>query len=265
MVARISMEFTVTHYCHTRWDARVYWLKAVSRRAVPGAETGSKSEPCASNSPWQYHSKREPTKDHTGGEKVLREEEHSYWNKDLDQKLVGEGSKGEAEQIQWDNLRCKDGERERKHRARGKRRSSGIAGKKMTSLRNPRGGSEEGAVAPDKEGNTREDLKLKSRKSQEEGRESSWNQIRSLKNKIEKAEVRQEPCRKIVCYLVRWLSWSAAHICAVKDQPHLQRQSKGLDQSGKRTLERENQKSLACLIHWKYVWLFSKNSSEGKE
>lgn len=111
------------------------------------------------------------TKDHTGGAKVLREEEHLYWNKDLGQKLVGKGNKGEAEQIQWDNLRCEDGERQRKHRARGKRRRPGMAGKNTISLRNPRGGSEEGAVRPDKEGNIREGLKLKSRKSQEEGRE----------------------------------------------------------------------------------------------
>lgn len=46
-----------------------------------------------------------------------------------------------------------------------------MAGKNMISLRNPRGGSEEGAVRPDKEGNIREGLKLKSRKSREEGRE----------------------------------------------------------------------------------------------
>lgn len=46
-----------------------------------------------------------------------------------------------------------------------------MAGKNMISLRNPRGGSEEGAVSPDKEGNIREGLKLKSRKSWEEGRE----------------------------------------------------------------------------------------------
>lgn len=86
--------------------------------------------------------------------------------------MLGQGNKGEAEQIQWDNLRCKDGERQRKHRARGKRRRPGMAGKKlMISLRNPRGGSEEGAVRPDKEGNIREGLKLKSRKSREEGRE----------------------------------------------------------------------------------------------
>lgn len=47
-----------------------------------------------------------------------------------------------------------------------------MVGKNMTSLRNPRGGSEEGAVIPDKEGNIWEGLKIKSR-SQEEGREIS--------------------------------------------------------------------------------------------
>lgn len=92
------------------------------------------------------------TKDHTGGAKTLREEEHLYWNKDLDQKCVGEANKGEAEEFQWDNLRRKNGEKERKHKAGGKRKGPGMAGKNMTSLRNPRSEREEGAVIPEKKG-----------------------------------------------------------------------------------------------------------------
>lgn len=44
-----------------------------------------------------------------------------------------------------------------------------MAGRNMTSLRNPRGGREEGAVIPDNEGNTREGLKIKSRRARRKG------------------------------------------------------------------------------------------------
>lgn len=83
---------------------------------------------------------------------------------------------GEAEQIQGDELGCKEREKERKHRVKGKRRRPGPheeKKKKMTRLRSPRGWIMEEAVIPDVEENIRNGMKPTCRKSQEEGKESN--------------------------------------------------------------------------------------------
>lgn len=93
--------------------------------------------------------------------KGLRKEKHLYWNKDLDQKHAREGKRVRQSKfngITWgDKISLR--ERKRKHRAKGKRRRPGMVRKNMTSLRNPRGGREKGAVIPDNEGNAWEGLK----------------------------------------------------------------------------------------------------------
>lgn len=43
----------------------------------------------------------------------------------------------------------------------------------MTSFRSPRGGSKEGAVIPDKEGNIRNGLKLTSERARRKGRKAT--------------------------------------------------------------------------------------------
>lgn len=78
---------------------------------------------------------------------------------------------GEAEQIQGDELRCKEREKETQSQGKEKEAWPRLT-KKMTRLRSPRGWSREEAVTPDMEGNIRNGMKLTCRKSQEEGKES---------------------------------------------------------------------------------------------
>lgn len=122
---------------------------------------------------------KEIIKDQVGGTKVLKEVKHLYWNKGLGQKLVGEGNKGQSGGWGKANSECwprMQGGREGKEiQSQGKEEAAWPA----WSLRSLRGGREEEAVIPDKEGNIRARLKLKSRKSQEEGNENNWNKIRS--------------------------------------------------------------------------------------
>lgn len=82
IVVIISRDFIVTHWCHTCRDAQcIHWrLWAGGQKSpwwcqgVPGAEIGSKPQPCAPSSPRQCHSKRESP------QITLGEEQHLYWN-----------------------------------------------------------------------------------------------------------------------------------------------------------------------------------------
>lgn len=168
------MDFIVTHYCHTCWDAQLSSLKAVSRRAeipsvVPGAEIGSKTKPSAPNSPWQYHSKRESPK-------VTLEEQKHWGEKSISieirtwiKNLLGKQTKVKQSKftgITWD---------ERMGRRKGNielgERGGGLAWlEKYDKLKRSQRWERERSSHT---WQGREGLKLKRRKSQEEGRESS--------------------------------------------------------------------------------------------
>lgn len=115
----------------------------------PSTETHTKSKPCASSSPMLVPQQQEIIEDQVGGTKILREEKHIYWNKDLHQKLVGEGN--ERQSGEWSRAnsgwwpRMQGREEGKETQSWGKEEEAWPGWKKLTSLRSARGGSREGA------------------------------------------------------------------------------------------------------------------------